>query len=98
VFASMLAGYAVLMVLLQLRLLPLYLKLSFTPAFWSFTFPWAAAVSDAMIWIVITHMPGGTILGYLLLAAITVLIGGIGIRSVSALFQGTFLPVNQESL
>ena len=49
VFAYILAGYTVLIVLFQLRQLPLYLKLSFTPA-------------------------------------------------LSALLQGTFLPMNQESL
>ena len=33
-----LAGYAVLMALVQLRLLPVYARLRFTPGFWAFTF------------------------------------------------------------
>jgi tellurite resistance protein len=94
VFSYMLAGYAILMVLLQLRLLPLYLKLSFTPSFWAFTFPWAAAVGDAIVWINMTHLKGGAILSYVLLAGITVLIGGIGLRSAIALLQGKFLPAS----
>lgn len=34
-----LSGYAAVMVIAQIRLLPLYRTLSFTPGFWSFTFP-----------------------------------------------------------
>jgi tellurite resistance protein len=93
-FAYMLAGYAILMVLLQLRLLPLYRKLSFSPGFWAFTMPWAATVADALVWMNITHLKGGAILSYVLLAGITVLIGGIGIRSAIALLQGKFLPAS----
>lgn len=43
--AYLLAGYTVLMVLVQLRLLPLYLRLPFTPVFWSFTFSYAAVAA-----------------------------------------------------
>ncbi|HEY4383362.1 MAG TPA: hypothetical protein VGN34_02650 [Ktedonobacteraceae bacterium] len=88
VFAYMLAGYAVLIAISQLRLLPLYGKLSFTPGFWSFTFPWAAASGYVLIWLSLTHMAGRIILVDSVLAAITLLIGGIAIRSLVALFQG----------
>jgi tellurite resistance protein len=92
IFASMLAGYALIMILLQIRLLPRYAKLSFHSSFWAFTFPWAAAMSDAMIWIHMTHLPSGSVLNSILLAAITLFIGSIGVRSVIAIMQGTFLP------
>src|ERR1700749_4115254 len=46
--AFALGGYAVLMALVQVRLIPVYLRLSFTPGFWSFAFAYAAAASDAL--------------------------------------------------
>jgi tellurite resistance protein TehA-like permease len=44
----MLAGYAGLMVLVQLRLLPVYLRLRFGVGSWSFTFSWCAAAALAI--------------------------------------------------
>ena len=87
-----LAGFAVLMVLVQLRLLPLYLRLPFAPTFWSFTFSYAAAAADALRWIALEHPAGATAMSYTVLAAITALIGGIALRSLVALQRGTFLP------
>ena len=56
---------------------------------------WRGAVaSDAMRWITVEHPTGGTLLGSMLLAAITFLIGGIALRSLIALRQGTFLPAS----
>jgi tellurite resistance protein len=40
-----LGGYAVLMALVQVRLIPVYRRLSFTPGSWSFTFAYAAGRS-----------------------------------------------------
>ena len=54
-FAYILAGYAVLMTLVQVRLVPVYLKLAFTPGFWGFTFSYAAAAGFALRWIGIAH-------------------------------------------
>jgi tellurite resistance protein len=90
--AYALAGYTLLMVLVQLRLLPLYRALPFAPSYWSFTFPYAAVAVDAMRWIQVEHPAGQTLLGCAVLAAITVLIGGIALRSLLALRQGRFLP------
>jgi tellurite resistance protein len=90
--AYVLAGYAVLMVLVQLRIAPLYWKTPFAPSFWAFTFSYASVASDAMRWIELEHIPGGFFLGCVLLAGITLLIGGIALRSLVALRQGTFLP------
>ncbi|HEY4389489.1 MAG TPA: hypothetical protein VGN34_34040 [Ktedonobacteraceae bacterium] len=98
IFAYILAGYAILIVISQLRLLPLYCKLSFTPGFWSFTFPWAAAAGYALLWLSLTNMAGRSVLVDIVLTVITVLIGGIGIRSLAALFQGKFLPAEQTLL
>jgi tellurite resistance protein len=92
--ACVLAGYAVLMVLVQVRLAPLYWRTPFAPSFWAFTFSYAAVASDAMRWIEFEHTTGEPILGFVLLAAITLLVGGIASRSLIALRQGTFLPAS----
>jgi tellurite resistance protein len=92
--AYALAGYTVLMVLVQVRLIPLYQKTPFTPSFWAFTFSYATVASEAMSWIALEHSTGGLFLGAVLLAAITLLIGGIALRSLIALGQGMFLPAS----
>src|SRR5437763_1000958 len=40
--AALLAGYGILMVIAQARLLPVFLRLPFMPSTWAFTFSWAA--------------------------------------------------------
>ena len=90
--AYVLAGYTVLMALVQLRLLPLYLKLKFTPGFWAFTFAYAATAAYALRWIHLQQFAGAAMLGYVVLAVITLFVGGIALRSLVALWQGKFLP------
>lgn len=87
-FAYVLAGYTVLMALVQLRLVPLYLKLRFTPGFWAFTFSYAATAAYALRWIHLKPFAGASMLGYIVLAAITLFIGAITLRSLVALRQG----------
>lgn len=79
-----LAGYAALMVVAQVRLLPLYRGLSFTPGFWSFTFPCAAMVTFALHWLDLEQPAGARVYGWILLAAVTGLIGAIAARTVVA--------------
>lgn len=90
--AYVLAGYTVLMTLLQLRLVPLYLKLKFSPGFWAFTFAYAATAAYALRWIRYKQFAGAAMLGYAVLAAITLFIAGIALRSFVAFWQGKFLP------
>jgi tellurite resistance protein len=52
--ARVLGGYAVLMALVQLRFLPVYRRLHFSPGFWAFTFSFAAAAADALAWLLTT--------------------------------------------
>jgi tellurite resistance protein len=85
-------GYLVLMVLVQLRLLPVYCRLEFTPGFWSFTFPWAAIASFALTWLHIERPAGQTAYSVLVLAAVSLLIGAIAARSLVAIARGQFLP------
>ncbi len=87
-----LAGYTVLMAFVQLRLLPLYLKLKFSPGWWAFTFSYAAAAGYALRWMHLERFAGAAILGYGVLAAITLFIGAIALRSLVAFWQGKFLP------
>jgi tellurite resistance protein len=87
-----LAGASVLIVLAQVRLLPVYRALSFSAGFWSFTFSSAAAASFGLRWLAQAAPPGHRELGQLLVAAVTVLIGAIAVRSVRALRDGTYLP------
>ena len=92
-FAYALAGYTVLMVLVQVRLVPLYRALPFAPSFWGFTFSSAAVAVNALRWIHVEQPGGARLLAYAVLALITLFIGGIALRSIWALKEGSFLPV-----
>jgi tellurite resistance protein len=91
--AYALAGYAILMVLVQLRLLPLYLRLRFSPGFWAFTFAYGATATDALLWIGLKHPPGATIYAAFILTAITAFIVAIAARTLVAIRRGQFFPV-----
>jgi tellurite resistance protein len=90
--ALALAGYAALMIVAQVRLLPLYRALNFTPGFWSFTFPCAAMVTFALRWLALEQPVGARVYGWILLGAITVLIGAIAARTIVAGVRGQLLP------
>ena len=90
--AAALGGYAVLMAVVQLRFVPLYARLRFSPGFWSFTFSYAAGATDALLWITATRPPGATAYAIVVLVLITALIAGIGARTVAAAARGQFLP------
>ncbi|MEU8153534.1 hypothetical protein AB0B94_07710 [Micromonospora sp. NPDC048986] len=92
VAVSLVSGYGLLMVLAQVRLLPAYLRLSFVPMFWAFTFSFAAVATTTLRWIAATQPFGHRVYAYLLLTAITVLIGGIAVRTVIAAARGQLLP------
>jgi len=96
--AYAIGGYLVLMALVQVRLLPRYLKLRFSPGFWAFTFSYAIAVTLALEWIARTNPPGAT--GYAIgaITAITVFIGAIAVRTVIAVARGQFLAQPPDGL
>jgi tellurite resistance protein len=89
-----LAGYAVLMVLVQLRLIPLYRRTPFGPGYWSFTFSYAAAATLAVHWISHEHPAGTTAWTWAVLALITCFIGAIAARTLLALARRQFLPTS----
>lgn len=90
--ASALGGYAVLMAVVQFRLIPLYARLRFSLGFWSFTFSYAAGATDALLWITATKPSGARAYAAVAITLITVLIAAIAARTVVAVARGQFLP------
>ena len=90
--ACALGGYAVLMALVQVRLIPVYRRLSFTPGFWSFTFAYAAAAADALVWLVIKKPPGATGYAIAVIALLTAFVSWIAFRTVVLAVRGQLFP------
>ena len=91
-FAYALAGYTVLMVLVQLRLLPLYVRLKFNPGFWSFTFSWSAVAAIALRWLAVEAPGGQTLYASSVAGAISLLVAAVAARSLLAVARGELLP------
>jgi tellurite resistance protein len=90
--ACVLGGYAVLMVLVQVRLIPVYRRISFTPGAWSFTFSYAAAAADALVWLAITKPPGATGYAITVIALLTAFVSWIAFRTVVLAVRGQLFP------
>jgi tellurite resistance protein len=90
--ACALGGCAVLMALIQVRLIPVYRRLSFTPGAWSFAFAYAAATSYALIWLAITKPPGTTGYAIAVLVLLTALVSWIAFRTVVLAVRGQLFP------
>ena len=88
--AAVISGFAVLMVLAQLRLIPLYRTAPFGPAYWAFSFPAAAAVTCGLHWLGAERVPGATGLGYALVGLLSAGFLLLAARTVVALMHGTF--------
>jgi tellurite resistance protein len=87
-----LAGYGILMVSAQIPLLPRYLKLTFSLGTWAFTFSWAAVASATLFWVASQHPAGERVWSYLVLAAITTLIGAVAYRTLLSAAHHRLLP------
>ncbi|ADP84576.1 C4-dicarboxylate transporter/malic acid transport protein [Pseudofrankia inefficax] len=90
--AEALGGYTLLMVLAQLRLVPCYLRLRFTPGFWAFAFSSAAVATIGLHWLHDAAPPGGRWGAYAVLVVISVFIGGLAARTTRAFVGGQLLP------
>jgi tellurite resistance protein len=88
-----LAGYTGLMIVVQLRLLPVYRRLSFSNSFWAFTFTWTAVAAFALRWLHIERPGGETVYAGLVAGAASLLIAAVAARSLVAIARGQFLPV-----
>jgi len=93
VVAYLLAGYAILMALVQVRLIPVYRKAPFGPGLWAFTFSYAAGITVSIRWLVAGDVAGRQPLIWILLAFITVGIGALASGTVIGLVRRTFLPL-----
>jgi tellurite resistance protein len=90
--ACALGGYAVVMVLVQIRLIPVYRRLPFTPGFWSFAFSYAAAASDALVWLAIKKPPAATGYAVAIIALITAFVAWIAFRTVVLTIRRQLFP------
>ncbi len=97
VIAYAIAGYAVLMALVQIRLFPVYFRLRFAPGFWAFTFSYAIAITYALEWISRTNPSGATGYAIAAITAITLLIAAIAARTAVAASRGQFLPAAADA-
>ncbi len=95
--ARALGCYAIMMVLVQLRLVPVYARLRFSPGFWAFTFSYAIVATDALLWLKASRPPGATAYVIVVVTLITVLIVAIAVRSIVALARGQFFPARPSS-
>ncbi len=89
--AELLAGYAVLMVVVQLRLVPLYVRLPFVAGVWAYGFTGAATATVAIRWLVAGHVAAQRPLTYALLALVSLGVAGLALRTAVGLRRGTFL-------
>ena len=95
---AFLAGYGILMVVAQARLLPAYRRLPFMPSTWAFTFSWAAVAAVTLIWLQDGHAAGYRFWQYLVLAAISLLIGAIAFRTIIAVARRQLLPREKATI
>jgi tellurite resistance protein len=77
-----LAALTVVMLLLEIALVPRFLKLAFSLGFWSFTFPFAYVGAFGIIWLGILRAPGWQAISIALVTGITVLIAAIAVQSL----------------
>jgi len=87
-FAYGIAGYAVMMVIAQFRLLPLYRAAGFTAGVWSFAFAWAAMATLALRWLALEHPPGQRAYAWVVIALTTILVITVAARTVVEVASG----------
>jgi tellurite resistance protein len=95
-FSFFLAGYAFLIVIVQVRLVPLYRRIPFGPAWWAFSFPYAAAAGYTLRWLGAEHVSSPAAWTWLLLIITTGAAAVLVIRSAAALVGRRFLLTSTE--
>ncbi len=86
-FAYIIAAYAVMMVIAQLRLLPLYRALPFESEFWTFTFPCTATGTLALRWLALEHPDGQRVYAWIVITLASILVIAIAACTVVELAQ-----------
>ncbi|WP_051818559.1 MULTISPECIES: hypothetical protein [Streptomyces] len=98
--ALFLAGYAVLMVLVQLRLVPVYRRVPFGPGWWSFSFSYAAAFALAIRWLDVEHVVHQRFWTYALLTIVSAGVAALAVPTVRRLAGRTYFapsPGHQDA-
>jgi tellurite resistance protein len=76
----------------QARLIPVYRRLSVTPGSWSFTFAYAAAAADALVWLAITKPPAATGYAIAVITLLSAFVSWIAFRTVVLAVRGQLFP------
>ena len=87
------AGYGLLMILVQLRLIPLFRTVPFGPGWWAFTFSYAAAAAYLIRWLAVERVTGRDEVTWLLLVVVTLGYSIVVLRTVRAIAAGRFFPL-----
>jgi tellurite resistance protein len=90
--AYLLAGYAVLMVTVQIRLVELFVQVPFVAGVWAYCFSYAAAVSVSIRWVVAEQVEARQAVTYVLLGCLSLGTAALAVRTVVGLRRRTFLP------
>jgi tellurite resistance protein len=90
--AIALGGFTAFTVIVQLRLIPVYRRLTFAAEFWPFAFPYAAVAAFALHWINYGRPAGYKIWAWIVLVAITAFIAALAAETTAALARRRFLP------
>ncbi|GAA3553146.1 dicarboxylate transporter/tellurite-resistance protein TehA [Microlunatus spumicola] len=89
---AMIAGYGLLMLLVQLRLVPVFRQVPFGPGSWAYAFSYLQAVTLTLHWLAAERVPGRVPLTWL---AVVVATGGVVLLvafTARGLVRGTFPP------
>jgi tellurite resistance protein len=84
---DLLTGVLVMMLLVQVVLIGQYRRLSFSLAFWVFTFPVATTTNDAIRWLSVADPAGRATWSWLVLGAGTAFIAAVGVRTLVGLVR-----------
>lgn len=90
--AYLLAGYAMLMVIVQIRLIQLFVTVPFVAGIWAYGFSYTAGFTYSIHWFDAEQIPARLPLTYSLLGVISAGIAALAIPTVMALNRGTFIP------
>lgn len=90
--ALVLAGYALLMAMVQVRLLPLFRTVPFGPAWWAFSFSYAATATYGIRWLEAGSSAHQQVWIDAALIVTTALIIALTARTAVAIARGRFFP------
>ncbi|MET8036828.1 TDT family transporter [Streptomyces sp. NPDC005345] len=87
-----LAGYAILMVLVQISMFSTYRTVPFGLGYWAFAFSYAAGVTNALHWLEGEDVDGRKPISYAILALATCAFAVLSIRTIVAIARRSFFP------